>query len=92
MADDKTTAPAEIKGVPKKGKPDLIKGVTLTRINQGGVSAPCALYDGEVPKKDERITFKLDNGVTYTGIVADATEADGTVLVEFKDGIAPVFK
>ena len=90
MADPKITASADPKGVPAKKKPELIEGVTLTRIDYSGVSSPCALYDGAAPEKGERISFKLDNGITYSGIVADATEADGNVLVEFEDGITPV--
>jgi len=92
MTKKKTPAPAASPDVAKAKKPELTKGVTLTRIKTDGVSAPCALFDGEAPRKGERLTFKLKNGVTYTGLVADATEADGNVLVEFKDGIAPVVK
>ena len=36
--------------------------------------------------------FAMPNGVTYSGTVADSTEADGEVLVEFTDGILPVLK
>ncbi|MBM2293745.1 hypothetical protein JQX09_17590 [Sulfitobacter pseudonitzschiae] len=90
MADEKETAPAASKGVSKKKSTGLIPGVSLTRIHHDGHSPPCALYDGTAPEKGDRISFKLANGVTYTGVVADATEADGNVLVEFVDGIKPV--
>ena len=89
--DKKENESVEPSSVPKKKKPELIAGVKLTRVGPGtGVSTPAALYDGKAPKVGQRLHFKLANGVTYTGIVADATEADGNVLVEFKDGIKPV--
>jgi len=72
-----------------KSVPETTKGVTLTRLTQDGVSSPCALYRGSAPAKGDKIKFKLANGITYAGIVADATEADGEVLVEFKNGIQP---
>lgn len=90
MADEKTPASAAPTSVPKKKKSPLIEGVTLTRIREDGHSSPCALYDGTAPEKGERISFKLANDVIYTGVVADATEADGNVLVEFVNGIKPV--
>lgn len=71
-------------------KPNEIKGARIVRINNDGVSAPCIVYDGEEPAKGSTIKFELDNGVTYSGKVADVTSADGNVLVEFKDGIVPV--
>ena len=87
---DNPPDPVIEKDEPAPEKLDLIKGVTLTRLKMDGVSKPCALYDGDAPSKGAKIAFKLDNGVVYSGIVADATSADGNVLVEFKDGITPV--
>lgn len=87
---DAPPEPVVLKDEPAPEKLDLIKGVTLTRTKLDGVSAPCAIYDGDAPRKGTKIAFKLDNGVTYTGTVAGVTEADGNVLVEFKDGITPV--
>ena len=34
----------------------------------------------------------MSNGVTYSGTVAEFTDADGEVLVEFTNGILPVKK
>jgi len=46
----------------------------------------------DVPEKGDVMQFTMSNGVTYSGTVADATEADGEVLVEFISGLVPVLK
>ncbi len=74
----------------RKTKPDEIEGVTLTSIRTPGRSEPAARFKGNAPEKGKTIRFTLSNGVTYSGTVADATDADGEVLVEFKDGLTPI--
>ena len=83
----KKTAPVASKPV-RKGPTD-IKGVTIVRMPRGAVDYPAAVYRGTAPAKGETLRFELDNGVTYAGKVHDVTEADGEVLAEFVDGIAP---
>lgn len=90
MTDEKTTAPAEQEPAPKRKKATLhIEGVSLTKMQRGAVKYPAALYSGEKPSKGDTLKFTLNNGVTYSGVVLDATEADGQVLVEFRDGLKP---
>lgn len=84
MARKKTTAPAD-----KEAVADPIKA-TLARIRPDD-QHPVAIYRGTAPEKGKVIRITLDNGLTYSGKVADVTEADGEVMVEFKDGIAPVY-
>jgi len=48
------------------------------------------IYNGKTPKIGDVLYFAMPNGVTYSGTVADATEADGEVLVEFTSGLVPV--
>jgi hypothetical protein len=50
------------------------------------------IYKGDVPEKGAVMQFAMPNSVTYSGTVADATEAGGEVLVEFTNGILPVLK
>lgn len=69
-----------------------IDGARLTRVREGALLKPAITFDGEAPAPGETLVFALDNGVTYAGTVADAVEDGGEVLVEFKDGIAPVQK
>lgn len=88
MADDEKTAPAEQKQAPKKVAAPIL-GAKLVTLNTDGSSAPALIYRGPVPKVGTKLLATLDNGVTYAGIVADATEADGEVLVEFRDGLKP---
>jgi hypothetical protein len=72
-------------------KPVLIANPKIVRIGRGdGHSPPCLSYDGLAPKLGQEISFALENGVTYSGIVADAVEADGNVFVEFENGITPI--
>jgi hypothetical protein len=60
----------------------------LTRPTPTGTT-PAMLYKGAKPKAGDVLQFAMSNGVTYSGTVADATEADGGVLVEFVDGLTP---
>ena len=83
MARKKTPAPAD-----KEAVADPIKA-TIARIRPDDPH-PVAIYRGTAPKKGEAIRITLDNGVIYSGTVADVTEADGEAMVEFESGIAPV--
>jgi hypothetical protein len=87
MADTKSAA-AEPKTTPAK----LITDAQVVAMPTPTGSTPAIVYRGIEPKKGSVIKFTLGNGVTYTGTVADATNADGEVLVEFTDGILPVKK
>jgi hypothetical protein len=74
-------------------EPTLIFGAEIVRMGRGdGHSPPCLSYDGAAPAKGEELAFLLENGVTYSGTVAVAIEADGNVLVEFVAGITPVLQ
>jgi hypothetical protein len=83
---EKKTALAEQSAAPEKPK-GPIKGARLIRIARGDVRYPAAIYKGEAPAKGSKIMLKMGNGSTYSGIVHDATEADGDVIVEFRDGL-----
>ena len=86
MTDTKQTAPAEQSAAPEKPK-GPIKGARLIRLARGDHRYPAAIYKGEAPAKGSKIMLKMGNGSTYSGIVHDATEADGEVIVEFRDGL-----
>jgi len=88
MTDTKQTAPAEQSPTPEKPK-GPVTGARLIRIQRGDKRYPAAIYKGEAPSKGSKLTLKMSNGSTYAGIVHDATDADGEVLVEFRDGIKP---
>jgi hypothetical protein len=89
MTKKKTTAPAE--QLPVAEAPEgPITGARLIRIPRGDQRFPAAIYKGEAPAKGSEIVLKMDNGTSYSGIVHDATDADGEVLVEFRDGLTPV--
>ena len=83
---EKKTALAEQSPAPEKPN-GLIKGARLIRIARGDQRYPAAIYKGEAPAKGSKIMLKMGNGSTYSGIVHDATEADGEVIVEFRDGL-----
>ena len=83
---EKKTAMAEQFPAPEKPK-GPIKGARLIRIARGDVRYPAAIYKGEAPANGSKIMLKMGNGSTYSGIVHDATEADGEVIVEFRDGL-----
>ena len=55
-------------------------------------TTPAMICNGDVPEKGDVLQFSMSNGVTYSGTVADATEAGGEVLVEFTSGLVPVKK
>lgn len=84
MAKDKDTVQADLKAIHS-----VIDDVQIVRTKQDGISPPCALYKGTAPDVGATIKFRLDNGVVYSGVVAEVTDAAGEVLVEFKDGIQP---
>ena len=83
---EKKTALAEQSPAPEKPK-GPIKGARLIRLARGDQRYPAAIYKGEAPAKGIKITLKMGNGSIYSGIVHDATEADGEVIVEFRDGL-----
>lgn len=66
-----------------------IKKCSLLPIQNGAITAPGLVFDGDKPAVGATLEFDPGNGVTYTGVVAAVVEADGNNLVEFKDGIAP---
>ena len=73
-----------------KTKPIL--GARIVTMPTPTGSTPAMIYKGDVPEKGVVMQFTMSNGVTYSGTVADATEAGGEVLVEFTNGILPVKK
>lgn len=83
---DKKTATAEQSPIAK----GPITGARITHITRGDVEYPAARFKGDAPAKGSKITLKLDNGALYSGIVQDATAADGEALVEFSGGLTPV--
>lgn len=86
--DTKTTALADGAAAPKL-KPVLLHGVSLNRITVGGISSPVAFCKGKAAKVGELVEFVLE-GQTFTGTVKDAVEADGSVMLEFVDGLTLV--
>ena len=88
MARKKSIAPAADEVVAGRAP---IENVTIARIRPDD-PFPVAFFRGEAPEKGEAIRIILDNGLTYSGTVAEVTEADGEVMVEFTDGIAPEVK
>jgi len=85
----KKTAPAEQSAMPQKIE-EPITGARIIAMPTGTGSTPALIYKGsDIPKAGTKLLAKMDNGTTYSGIVADATEADGEVLVEFRDGLTP---
>lgn len=56
---------------------------------RGAMSYPTVTIDGPAPADGETILIKLENGVTYSGVVYGATEKDGKTLVEFTTGLHP---
>jgi hypothetical protein len=55
-------------------------------------TTPAMIYKGDAPEKGDVLQFAMSNGVTYSGTVADFTDSDGEVLVEFTSGLVPVLK
>lgn len=70
-------------------KTKTITGARIVHIARGATEYPAAIYAGPVPAKGATLNLTLENGVTYSGVVYDATEADGKTLVEFTDGLLP---
>lgn len=89
----KKTAPAEQEVMAKSAPaPRVVEGVTLTRLplKDNTPGHPVAMFKGQAPKSGECLEFTLENGVTYRGTVAEATEAAGEVMAEFADSLTPV--
>ena len=72
---------------PKAGP---IIGARIVTMDKGGSSTPGLAYKGDLPEVGATIRATLDNAVTYSGVVADAIETGGGVLVEFKNGLTPL--
>ena len=73
-----------------KTKP--ITGARIVTMPTPTGTTPAMIYTGKTPKAGDVMQFTMSNGVTYSGTVVDATEADGEVLVEFTSGLVPVKK
>jgi len=73
-----------------KTKP--ITGARIVTMPTPTGTTPAMIYKGKTPKGGDVLHFAMPNGVTYSGTVADATEADGEVFVEFTSGLVPVLK
>lgn len=74
----------------RESKPPLITDARIIRMPRDDKSTPALIYAAEsAPSKGSKIMVKLANGVTYVGTVLDATQSDGEVLVELRDGLAP---
>ncbi|MEL6100475.1 MAG: hypothetical protein AAFR68_04070 [Pseudomonadota bacterium] len=57
----------------------------------GKVTQPTAIFDGPEPEAGSSFRFiGSDNGVIYTGIVAETAVIDGETVVQFEHGIRPV--
>ncbi|WP_260078523.1 hypothetical protein [Phaeobacter inhibens] len=101
LADRSTVAePSALPSKPSRAtlgtKPEtpviVVAGVTLGRspMRANETSHPVAKFKGStVPERSDVLEFSLANGVTYRGIVADATHVDGEVLVEFSEALQP---
>lgn len=70
-------------------KTKLITGARIVTMPTPTGTTPAMIYKGAKPKAGDVLQFAMTNGVTYSGTVADATEVDGEVLVEFIDGLTP---
>ena len=73
-------------------KSKLITGARIVTMPTPTGTTPAMIYNGKAPKAGDVLHFAMSNGVTYSGMVADATEADGEVFVEFTSGLVPVKK
>jgi hypothetical protein len=67
-----------------------ITGARIVTMPTKTGTTPAMAYNGKTPKVGDVLQFAMSNGVTYSGTVADAIEADGEVLVEFTNGILPL--
>ena len=75
-----------------RAKAGPITGAYIVTMPTPTGTTPAMIYNGDVPEKGDVLHFAMPNGVTYSGTVADATEAGGEVLVEFTSGLVPVKK
>jgi len=75
-----------------RAKAGPITGAYIVTMPTPTGTTPAMIYNGDVPENGDVLHFAMPNGVTYSGTVADATEAGGEVLVEFTNGILPVLK
>ena len=75
-----------------RAKAGPITGARIVTMPTPTGTTPAMIYKGCVPEKGAVMQFAMANGVTYSGTVADATEAGGEVLVEFTSGLVPVLK
>ena len=73
-----------------RAKAGPITGARIVTMPTKTGTTPAMIYNGDVPEKGAVTQFAMPNGVIYSGTVADATEADGEVLVEFTNGILPM--
>jgi len=71
-------------------KAKLITGARIVTMPTPTGSTPAMLYRGRAPNAGDVLDFAMPNGVTYSGTVAEVTETDGEVLVEFTNGITPI--
>jgi hypothetical protein len=69
-----------------------ITGARIVTMPTKTGTTPAMAYNGKTPKVGDVLQFAMPNGVTYSGTVADVTEAGGEVLVEFTSGLVPVMK
>jgi hypothetical protein len=69
-----------------------ITGARIVTMPTKTGTTPAMIYKGKTPKAGDVLQFAMSNGVTYSGTVANATEDDGEVLVEFTSGLVPVKK
>ena len=76
----------------RRAKAGPITGACIVTTPTPTGTTPAMIYNGEAPEKGDVMQFLMPNGITYSGTVADSTEADGEVLVEFTSGLVPVKK
>ena len=69
-----------------------ITGARIVTMPTKTGTTPAMIYKGKTPKAGDVLQFAMSNGVTYSGTVANATEDDGEVFVEFTTGLVPVLK
>ena len=55
-------------------------------------TTPAMIYNGKTPKIGDVMQFAMPNGIAYSGTVANASDSNGEILVEFTSGIIPVLK
>ena len=72
-----------------RAKAGPITGARIVTMPTPTGTTPAMICNGDVPEKGDVLQFAMSNGVTYSGTVADATEAGGETLVEFTDGLTP---